>query len=56
MNKAIIKGNLGKDPQLKYTKNSTPVCEFSVATESSYKDRNGEWQKVTDWHFVEVWG
>jgi len=56
MNKVFLKGNLGKDPELKYTKNSTAVCEFSVATESSFKDRQDQWQKVTDWHFVEIWG
>lgn len=56
MNKVILKGHLGKDPELKYTKNSNPVCNFSIATIDNFKDKQGEWHSVTDWHFIEVWG
>lgn len=56
MNKVMIKGNLGKDPELKKTNNANSVCNFTVATTDSFKDKNGQWQNVTDWHIVEVWG
>ena len=55
VNKAIILGRIGKDPTVRNAGNST-VAQFSVATESSYKDKSGEWQKNTDWHECVAWG
>jgi single-strand DNA-binding protein len=56
VNKAIIIGNLGRDPEIKYTQSNVPVANFSVATTESWKDRNsGEWQEKTEWHRVVAW-
>ena len=55
MNKAIIIGNLGKDPELKYTQNQTAVCNFSVATTSKRKDDAGNVKELTEWHRVTAW-
>lgn len=54
-NKIIIVGYLGRDPELRYTPDGTPVCNFSVATTERRKDRNGEMQDVTTWFRVNVW-
>lgn len=56
MNKAMIIGNLGNDPELRYTQNSTPVATFSVATSERWKDSDGNKQERTDWHRVVAWG
>lgn len=56
INKAIIVGNLGMDPELKYTSSGTAVCSFSMATSESFKDRDGQQQERTEWHRVVVWG
>jgi len=55
-NKVIIVGYLGRDPELRYTPNNTAVCNFSVATTERRKDRSGEFQDVTTWFNVSVWG
>ena len=55
VNKVILVGNLGKDPEVKYTPQGTAVAKFSVATSSSYKDKSGEWQETTEWHNVVAW-
>lgn len=55
VNKVILVGNLGQDPELRYTPNGDAVCNFSVATSESYKDKNGEWQSKTEWHNIVVW-
>lgn len=55
INKVILIGNLGKDPEVKRLENGTVVAKFSVATNESYKDKNGEWQKLTEWHDVVAW-
>ncbi len=55
VNKVIILGRIGKEPTVRNAGNST-VAQFSVATESSYKDKSGEWQKNTDWHECVAWG
>lgn len=55
-NKVIIVGNLGRDPELRYTPQGTPVCTFSVATNERRKDRAGEQQDVTTWFRITVWG
>ena len=54
-NKIIVVGYLGRDPELRYTPDGTPVCNFSVATTERRKDRNGEMQDVTTWFRVNVW-
>jgi len=56
VNKVIIVGNLGRDPEIKYTQSNIPVANFSVATTESWKDKNtGEWQEKTEWHRVVAW-
>lgn len=56
VNKHIIIGHLGRDPEIKYTNNNTPLANFSVATSESWKDKQtGEWQEVTEWHRVVAW-
>lgn len=56
MNKVILIGRLGRDPELKYTGAGTAVCTFSVATDESYKDKNGERVKRAEWHRIVIWG
>src|ERR1700674_5850469 len=56
VNKAILVGRLGRDPETRYTSSGQAVGNFSVATDESYKDRNGERQKRTEWHKIVVWG
>jgi len=55
VNKVILVGNLGKDPELRYTASGTAVATFSLATSDRYKDRNGEMQEKTEWHNVVAW-
>jgi len=55
INKVILVGNLGKDPEVRHLENGTAVARFPVATNESYKDKNGEWQNMTEWHNVVVW-
>ena len=55
-NKIILVGNLGRDPELRYTPQGTPVCSFTVATNEKRKDRAGETQDVTTWFRVTLWG
>ena len=54
-NKIILVGNLGRDPELRYTAQGTPVCSFSMATNERRKDRNGEMQDHTTWFKVTLW-
>jgi single-strand DNA-binding protein len=56
VNKVILVGNLGRDPETRYTGGGQAVANFSVATSETYKDRNGEKQKRTEWHKIVVWG
>ena len=56
VNKAIIVGNLGSDPELRHTNSGTSVCNFSVATNRKYKDGSGEYQEETEWHRIVVFG
>ncbi len=56
VNKVILKGRVGKDPQISSTTNGTVKCVFSVATNKSWKDKTGEWKKVTNWSNIVVWG
>ena len=55
VNKVILIGRLGKDPELKYTPSGTPVAKFSLATDEVYKDASGEQQKRTEWHNIVAW-
>jgi len=55
INKVILIGNLGKDPETRYFDGGGAVARFSLATNENYQDRNGEWQKRTEWHDVECW-
>lgn len=55
-NKIILIGNLGRDPELRYTPQGTPVCSFTVATNEKRKDRAGETQDFTTWFRVTLWG
>jgi single-strand DNA-binding protein len=54
-NRIIVVGNLGRDPELRYTAQGTPVCSFSVATNERRKDRNGEMQDHTTWFRITLW-
>jgi len=54
-NKIIIVGYLGRDPELRYTPDGTPVCNFSVATTERKKDKSGEFRDVTTWFRVVLW-
>jgi len=54
-NKAMLIGNLGKDPELRYTPSGASVCTFSVATTEKFKDKNGEKREETTWHNIVVW-
>jgi single-strand DNA-binding protein len=56
VNKAILVGRLGRDPEVRYTSGGQGVCNFTMATDESYKDRNGETQKRTEWHRIVLWG
>ena len=55
INKVILIGNLGADPELKYTASGTPVCTFRLATNESFKDREGNQQERTEWHRIVAW-
>ena len=55
-NKVILVGNLGRDPELRYTPQGTPVCSFTMATNERRKDKTGEMQDQTTWFRVTLWG
>ena len=56
VNKVILVGNLGADPELKYTPSNRPVCNLSIATNEVWKDKAGQKQERVEWHRVNVWG
>ena len=56
VNKVIIVGNLGHDPQLRQMENGTEIATFSVATSEKWKDKNGEKQSKTEWHKIVAFG
>lgn len=56
LNKAMIIGRLGADPEVRYTQNDTALARMSVATSDRYKDSNGEWVETTEWHRIVAWG
>ena len=55
VNKVILIGNLGRDPEVRRLENGAVVAKFSVATNENYRDKNNEWQTRTEWHDVVVW-
>lgn len=56
INKAILVGNLGKDPELRYTASGQAVATFSLATTEKFKNKGGEQQERTEWHNIVAWG
>ncbi len=56
VNKVIILGRLGQDPELKYTPSGAAVCNFSLATTENWQDKSGQKQEKTEWHRIVVWG
>jgi single-strand DNA-binding protein len=55
LNKVMLIGHLGKDPELKYTPGGAAVATFSLATTEGYKDKEGNWQERPEWHRLVVW-
>lgn len=55
INKVILIGNLGKDPEVRVLESGTKVAKFTMATNENYRDKNNEWQTVTEWHNVILW-
>ncbi|MFH1891977.1 MAG: single-stranded DNA-binding protein [Candidatus Zixiibacteriota bacterium] len=56
VNKVILIGNLGRDPEIKYTPSGQAVTKFSIATTERFKDKNDEQQERTTWHNIVAWG
>src|SRR5512140_1889614 len=56
LNKAMIIGNLGRDPEMRYTANGQAVTQFTVAVNRNFKDASGEWKEETEWFRVVAWG
>ncbi len=56
VNKVILVGNLGKDPEVRFTPNGQAKASFSVATTEKWKDQQGQLQERTEWHNIVVWG
>ena len=55
INKVILIGNLGRDPEIRTLESGSKVGKFSIATNESYRDKSGEWQTLTEWHNIVVW-
>ena len=55
VNKVILVGNVGQDPEVKYIASGAPVARISLATNERFKDRNDQWQDRTEWHSVVAW-
>ncbi len=56
VNRAILIGNLGRDPEIRYTQSGEPIANFSLATSENWTDKSGQRQERTEWHRVEVFG
>ncbi len=56
VNKVILVGNLGRDPEIRYTQGGTPVANFTMATTERWSDPSGEKRERTEWHRIVVWG
>ncbi len=55
LNKVMLIGNTGKDPEIRHLDNESIVASFPLATTERYKDKNGEWQEQTEWHNIVCW-
>ena len=55
INKVILVGNLGRDPELRHTKNGVPVANLSIATSETWSDKDGSKQERTEWHRIVLW-
>ena len=55
LNRVTLIGNLGKDPEIRTTESGVTRANFTLATNENYKDRNGNWQKSTEWHDLVMW-
>jgi single-strand DNA-binding protein len=55
INKVILIGHVGKDPEIKYTPGGAALAKFSLATNERFKDKSGEWQERTEWHNIVAW-
>jgi single-strand DNA-binding protein len=55
VNKVILVGNVGKEPDVKYTPSGVPVAKLSIATNERFKTKSGEWQERTEWHNIVAW-
>jgi single-strand DNA-binding protein len=55
INKVILVGNVGADPEVKYTPSGIPVGKFTLATNERFKNKSGEWQDRTEWHNIVAW-
>lgn len=56
LNKVLLMGNLGRDPEVRFTQGGQAVANFTLATNESWKDKNGQQQEKTEWHRIVVWG
>ena len=56
LNKCMIIGNLGRDPEMRYTQSGQAVTQFTVAVNRNYRDANNEWQEETEWFRIVAWG
>jgi single-strand DNA-binding protein len=56
LNKVLLIGNTGRDPEVRYTASGTAVASFSLATSEKFKNKGGEWEERTEWHNVILWG
>lgn len=56
VNKVILIGNLGRDPEIRYTKSGQAVASFSLATTEKWKNKNGDREEKTEWHRIVAWG
>ncbi len=54
-NKVILIGNLGKDPEIRRLESGAVVARLALATNENYKDKNGNWQTITEWHDIVAW-
>lgn len=55
LNKVMLIGHLGKDPEVRYTPSGAAVCSFSLATTETFKDKSGDKQERTEWHNITIW-
>ena len=55
VNRVILIGNLGKDPEVRRLENGAVVAKFPIATNENYRDKSGEWQQTTEWHDIVAW-